>query len=44
MDALPSSAVDRRAAEETAVWGIANGSEHPVEIDDRSRAGLAGNG
>jgi hypothetical protein len=37
MDALPASAKDRNAAEETAIWGVENGRARPVEIEDRLR-------
>lgn len=39
MDALPDSAKDRRAAEQTAAWGIATGKARPFELEDRPLPG-----
>ncbi|NPD68928.1 hypothetical protein HN018_02840 [Lichenicola cladoniae] len=39
MDALPDSAKDRRAAEQTAKWGLETGKARPFELEDRPLPG-----
>jgi AAA domain len=38
MDALPPSVLDWKLAQETALWGLAQGRQRPIELPDRPRS------